>query len=74
MYFTAARMIIDTYAYTHTHVVIACFNAVILSGGTGNPDFRGFMIQGRVIADDSPTGQFTGEAGVSQPQCADDVS
>ena len=31
------------------------------------------MIQGRVIADDSPTGQFTGEAGVSQPQCADDV-
>ena len=31
------------------------------------------MIQGRVLADDSPTGQFTGEAGVSQPQCADDV-
>ena len=32
------------------------------------------MIQGRVFVDDSPTGQFTGEAGVSQPQCADDVS
>lgn len=32
------------------------------------------MIQGRVVADDSPTGQFTGEPGVSQPQCTDDVS
>lgn len=32
------------------------------------------MIQGRVVADDSPTGQFTGEAGVSQPQCGGDVS
>ena len=32
------------------------------------------MIQGRVVADDSPAGEFTGETGVSQPQCADDVS
>jgi len=32
------------------------------------------MIQGRVVADDSPTGQFTGESGVSQPQCDSDVS
>ena len=31
------------------------------------------MIQGRVLADDSRAGQFTGEAGISQPQCADDV-
>ena len=31
------------------------------------------MIQGRVVADDSPTGEFTGGAGVSQPQCTDDV-
>ena len=31
------------------------------------------MIQGRVLADDSRAGRFTGEAGVSQPQCADDV-
>ena len=52
---------------------VSSFNPVTLLGGTDNPDFRGFMIQGRVLADDSPTGQFTGEAGVSQPQCADDV-
>ena len=32
------------------------------------------MIQGRVVADDLPTGEFTGETGVSQPQCTDDVS
>ena len=49
------------------------FNPVTLLGGTGNPDFKGFMIQGRVVADDSRTGRFTGEAGVSRPQCADDV-
>ena len=49
------------------------FYPVTLSGGTDNPDFRGFMIQGRVVADDSPTGQFS-EASVSQPQCVDDVS
>ena len=49
-------------------------NPVTLSGGTDNPDFRGFMIQGRVVADDSRAGEFTGETGVSQPQCADDVS
>ena len=47
------------------------FNLVTLLGGTDNPDFMGFMIQGR--AGGSPTGQFTGEAGVSQPQCANDV-
>jgi len=54
---------------------ISFFYPVTLLGGTNiNPDFRGFMIQGRVFADDSPTGQFTGETGVSQQQCADDVS
>ena len=31
------------------------------------------MIQGRVVADDSPAGEFTGVAGASQPQCAGDV-
>ena len=53
---------------------ISIVNPVTLSGGTDNPDFRGFMIQGRVVADDSPTGEFTGEIGVSQPQCDSDVS
>jgi len=43
-------------------------------GGADNPDFRGFLIQGRVVADESPVGQFFGSAGVSQPQCDGDVS
>ena len=32
------------------------------------------MIQGRVVTDDSPTGEFTSGPGVSQLQCANDVS
>ena len=37
------------------------FTPVTLSGGTDNPDFRGFMIQGRVVdGTDSPAGAFTG--------------
>ncbi|XP_065899816.1 putative defense protein 3 [Dysidea avara] len=47
---------------------------ITLSGGADNPIFRGFLIQGRVAADGSPTGQFTGSAGVSQPQCDGDTA
>ncbi|XP_065899813.1 reelin domain-containing protein 1-like [Dysidea avara] len=47
---------------------------ITLSGGADNPNFRGFLIQGRVAADGSPTGQFTGSAGVSQPQCDGDTA
>ena len=38
-------------------------------------DFRGFMIQGRSRADDSPVGSFdaTGRSDY-QPQCSGDVS
>ena len=67
--------------YVHSLVMIrdqlycvSHFNPVTLSGGTNDPNFRGFMIQGRVVAGDSPTGEFTGESDVSQPQCDDDVS
>ena len=56
-----------------TVIMCSSFNLVTLLGGTDNPDFRGFMIQGRDVADDLPTGQFIGEAGVSQPQCDNDV-
>ena len=31
---------------------------VILQGSSSNMDFRGFMIQGRARADDSPVGTF----------------
>ena len=55
-------------------IILSAFYTVTISGGTNNPNFRGFMMQGRVAADGSPTGQFTGSAGVSQPQCDGDVS
>jgi len=36
-------------------------------------DFRGFMIQGRARADNSPVGSFDVGTGY-QPQCSGDVS
>ena len=45
------------------------FTPVTLSGGTDNPDFRGFMIQGKVDdGTDSPAGAFTG-GGESRTEC-----
>ena len=46
---------------------------VTLQGSPANQNFRGFMIQGRVHADDSPAGTF-GSAGNYQPQCSANVS
>ena len=46
---------------------------VTLRGSPANRNFRGFMIQGRVRADDSPAGTF-GSAGNYQPQCSGNVS
>ena len=36
--------------------------------------FRGFMIQARTVADDSPTGYFVGNNTDYQPQCDNNVS
>ena len=46
---------------------------VTLRGSPANRNFRGFMIQGRVRADDSPTGTF-GSGNNYQPQCSGNVS
>ena len=47
---------------------------VILRGGS-NPDFRGFMIQARTVADDSPVGSFDAtDATNYQERCDFDVS
>ena len=46
---------------------------VTLRGTPDNWNFRGFMIQGRVCADDSPAGTF-GSGTNYQPQCSGDVS
>ena len=37
-------------------------------------NFKGFMIQARVVADDTPVGHFTNNSLNYQPQCSDDVS
>ena len=47
---------------------------VTLRGGSVDPNFRGFMIQGRVRADDSPAGTFFRSANNNQPQCSGNVS
>ena len=46
--------------------------AVVLSGGMQDTDFRGFIIQARAFADDSPVGTFM-SGDNSQPVCTDDV-
>jgi len=46
---------------------------VILRGGSTNQDFKGFMIQGRVRADDSPAGTF-GSGTNYQSRCSGNVS
>jgi len=42
-------------------------------GGENNTDFRGFMIQGRVLADDSCTGTFAVSGTNYQTQCDNNV-
>ena len=46
---------------------------VTLRGSPANQNFRGFMIQGRVRADESPAGTF-GSGTNYQPQCSGNVS
>ena len=45
----------------------------MLQGTPENRNFKGFMIQGRVCADDSPAGTF-GSGTKYQPQCSGNVS
>ena len=45
----------------------------MLQGTPENRNFKGFMIQGRVCADDSPLGTF-GSGTKYQPQCSGNVS
>jgi len=44
-----------------------------MRGGGGSGNFRGFMIQGRAAADDSPTGTFAEFGTNFQSQCDNDV-
>ena len=53
------------------------FLTVTLEGGTTNMDYRGFMIQGRLLADGTtPVGTFSNPTSDPdyQTQCTDDVS
>ena len=48
---------------------------VVLSGGAADPDFRGFLIQGRVLTDGTtPAGTFTKNGDEQQTVCTDAVS
>ena len=51
------------------------FSAVVLSGGSNNTDFIGFLIQGRIMADDTTAvGTFTANGDDQQTVCDNDVS
>jgi len=63
-----------TYTSKHTLVQYYChclYTVTMRGGGSGN--FKGFMIQGRVAADDSPTGTFAEFGTNFQSQCDNDV-
>ena len=49
------------------------FLAVVLRGSSSNRDFKGFLVQGRVRASDSPAGSF-GSGNNYQSQCTGNVS
>ena len=40
-----------------------------MQGGTNNPDFRGFLIQARLAADDSRVGTFAASGTNYQSAC-----
>ena len=47
----------------------------MLSGGAADSDFRGFLIQGRVVTDSTtPAGTFTDNGDDQQTVCTDAVS
>ena len=49
--------------------------AVVLSGSNANPDFKGFLIQGRIVADGTTTaGEFIVNGDDQQIRCDGDVS
>ena len=43
----------------------------MLSGTTTNADFRGFLVQGRIMADDTSTGTFTDNGDDHQVVCTE---
>ena len=53
-------------------VEMFCFT-VRLHGQSINPTFRGFMIQGRTMANDTPTGFFIGSSQDYRSTCDDNV-
>ena len=66
-----------TYTSKHTPYYIFlsrhCLYTVTMRGGPNDSNFRGFMIQGRLVADDSPTGTFADFGTNFQSQCNNNV-
>ena len=46
----------------------------MLSGTATNENFRGFLVQGRVMADETPTGTFTDSGDNQELVCNGGVS
>ena len=46
----------------------------MLSGTANDTNFRGFLVQGRTMADNSPIGTFTNNGGDQQLVCEENVS
>ena len=69
------RIIIVSVSYYLHHQLnrYQTFLVVVLRGSSSNQDFKGFLIQGRVRASDSPAGTF-GSGTNYQSQCTGNVS
>ena len=46
------------------------YSTVVLSGSSSNSDFNGFLIQGRMMADNSPVGTFVDNGNNQQIKCS----
>ena len=74
LYYTYYINIITACAIPYMYIDFEIFT-VVLSGGTADSDFRGFLIQGRVVTDGTtPAGTFTKNGDDQQTVCTDAVS
>ena len=74
MYITQLKVVAICMRGSHIYCHLI-FSLVVLSGSSDNPDFLGFLVQGKVMADDTTaTGTFMDNGDDQQTVCTDDVS
>lgn len=54
-------------------MLLFIYPIVILSGSSGNADFRGFLIQGRTMATNTAVGTFVDNGGDQRTACTNNV-